>query len=75
MTDEEKQTGWYRNEKGELCFEGQCFALRANPGGGFSIEFDETCDIEAAQEAERELRRSTVEGEVTVRRRKRHGAR
>jgi len=65
----EKPQGWYRNEKGEVCFEGACFSLAESANGSFTITFDEQCDIDEARRGRTALVTAASEGKVSIRNR------
>lgn len=65
----EKARGWYRNERGEVCFDGACFSL-AESNGGFEITFDEQCDIDEARRGRAALVTAASEGKVSIRNRR-----
>lgn len=66
------KTGWYMNDKGEVCYEGRCFGVRSNlETGDFDFSFDEECDVELASQAERALMKNMLNGRgVTYSRRR-----
>ena len=71
MANDHPSSGWYKNENGELCFEGKCFGLRSKPDGDFEIAFDDACDIAEAKEAQRALTKAALDGKVSLATRRR----
>jgi hypothetical protein len=70
MANDKRAVGWYRNEKGELCFEGVCFGLRANSDGEFDFQFDEKCDLAEATEGQKKLMVAALAGKMVLSTRK-----
>jgi len=64
---------WYVNDRGQTCYEGQCFGLVGDPTTGeFLIEFDDQCAAEGAAQAEKAFLRNVLEQRgVTYRKRRR----
>ncbi len=62
MAKKEKQDlggGWYRDEKGRLCYGDKCINLVLDEKKGIQIEADPACDVPVADELFKAGRRGT----------------